>query len=629
MSGIGQQRAEFHYSFPTRITLSEVRAAIVGRREFKETRAEGLVFIKYTQASKTTFPHPIHGTSPEEQRQFALLRECRGLVFHERSGVPVARRFHKFFNLNELDESLASNVDWNEENILVLEKLDGSLVSPVPILPNSENVNIQDVQDIRWATIGGFSDTSKRTESFIQKSSAQYNDLSRVALNQGFTPLFEWRSPKDRIVMPVSDDSLVLIAMRNIDTGEYMSFVEMKTLAERFNVPFVEPICGINGETVPELIRQRTDIEGVVLRFSDGRMYKCKTEFYVNTNLIGKRINSPHTVWRAILQGSMDDVLAANLLGKEHRAILLEFKDEMEASIQKIAGQLEMVVAEYQTQRDQHSSIDAFLTHFWQHKYPEHRDENVKQHRLQLYSDYLNSKKGEKTELEAVGEYIQRFVENWKTFKKEESSLRRLLSLKKPLTVPKSKKSLHPFKSFNRKSVNKVKRYPLDSQDAAPVLTSLQETYANKIPETNDLVINDTEKGQYIVHAFCRDKIQVLIKHKIPMFFRLEHTPFLPTLKALVQHPTLLPRMQVDKGAIRFILSGAVIMCPGLTSPGGKITPNVDKEKFVAVYAQGEDEAIAVGKMLMSSDEIQSKNSGGAIQTLHIKNDGLYQVKKL
>lgn len=30
--------------------------------------------------------------------------------------------------------------------------------------------------------------------------------------------------------------------------------------------------------------------------------------------------------------------------------------------------------------------------------------------------------------------------------------------------------------------------------------------------------------------------------------------------------------MQVDRGAIKFILSGANIMCPGLTSPGAKMT---------------------------------------------------------
>lgn len=32
--------------------------------------------------------------------------------------------------------------------------------------------------------------------------------------------------------------------------------------------------------------------------------------------------------------------------------------------------------------------------------------------------------------------------------------------------------------------------------------------------------------------------------------------------------PFICPHQQVDKGAIKFILSGAHIMCPGLTSPG-------------------------------------------------------------
>ena len=36
--------------------------------------------------------------------------------------------------------------------------------------------------------------------------------------------------------------------------------------------------------------------------------------------------------------------------------------------------------------------------------------------------------------------------------------------------------------------------------------------------------------------------------------------------------PYILPWQQVDKGAIKFVLSGANIMCPGLTSPGAKMT---------------------------------------------------------
>ena len=40
--------------------------------------------------------------------------------------------------------------------------------------------------------------------------------------------------------------------------------------------------------------------------------------------------------------------------------------------------------------------------------------------------------------------------------------------------------------------------------------------------------------------------------------------------------PNMMKRMKVDKGAIRFILSGANIMCPGFTSPGGDISTPID-----------------------------------------------------
>lgn len=44
--------------------------------------------------------------------------------------------------------------------------------------------------------------------------------------------------------------------------------------------------------------------------------------------------------------------------------------------------------------------------------------------------------------------------------------------------------------------------------------------------------------------------------------------------------PILLPEQRVDKGAIRFILSGANIMCRGLTSPGATLS-HAEKEDVV------------------------------------------------
>ena len=46
----------------------------------------------------------------------------------------------------------------------------------------------------------------------------------------------------------------------------------------------------------------------------------------------------------------------------------------------------------------------------------------------------------------------------------------------------------------------------------------------------------------------------------------------------------MLPHMQVDKGAIKFVLSGANIMCPGLTSPGARMTKVEDNTIVVSLY---------------------------------------------
>ena len=48
--------------------------------------------------------------------------------------------------------------------------------------------------------------------------------------------------------------------------------------------------------------------------------------------------------------------------------------------------------------------------------------------------------------------------------------------------------------------------------------------------------------------------------------------------------PTILPRVQVDKGAIKFILSGANIMCPGLTSPGARMDVSLPEDTVVVSH---------------------------------------------
>ena len=62
-------------------------------------------------------------------------------------------------------------------------------------------------------------------------------------------------------------------------------------------------------------------------------------------------------------------------------------------------------------------------------------------------------------------------------------------------------------------------------------------------------------------------------------------------------------KLQVDKGAIKYVFSGANVMCPGLTSPGGRLE-DVNLNEVVAITAEGKDHALAIGFTLMSSDDM-------------------------
>ena len=47
--------------------------------------------------------------------------------------------------------------------------------------------------------------------------------------------------------------------------------------------------------------------------------------------------------------------------------------------------------------------------------------------------------------------------------------------------------------------------------------------------------------------------------------------------------PNIMKKLQVDRGAIKFVLAGANIMCPGLTSPGGALDDAVSEETPVVL----------------------------------------------
>lgn len=120
----------------------------------------------------------------------------------------------------------------------------------------------------------------------------------------------------------------------------------------------------------------------------------------------------------------------------------------------------------------------------------------------------------------------------------------------------------------------------------------------------------------------CHEHMEILTVNGELLFFRQRKGSFYPTLRLLHKYQFILPHQQVDKWAIKFVLSGANIMCPGLTSPGAKLyTAAVDN--IVAIIAEGKEHTLCVGVMKMAAADIEKINKGTSIEKIHYLNDRL------
>lgn len=106
--------------------------------------------------------------------------------------------------------------------------------------------------------------------------------------------------------------------------------------------------------------------------------------------------------------------------------------------------------------------------------------------------------------------------------------------------------------------------------------------------------------------------------------------PIIPHLKLVHQFPHAFPKMRIDRGAIRFVLSGATLMAPGLTSKGGQIPEKDDELKegeIVAIEAEGKEEICLIGQLRMGSEEMKEKKKGVVMDSGHYLGDGLWNMQ--
>ncbi|TEB36227.1 hypothetical protein FA13DRAFT_1727797 [Coprinellus micaceus] len=175
-----------------------------------------------------------------------------------------------------------------------------------------------------------------------------------------------------------------------------------------------------------------------------------------------------------------------------------------------------------------------------------------------------------------------------------------------------------------------------DISGSTPVKSSVQRQLRATIlsqwkiePETLESI---WPKKEGLVHVKCREHISIYTVNSRPIFFQHFDSPLVPTLRILHQYPYILPKVQIDRGAIRFLLAGAHMMCPGLTSKGGWLPPaeeDLPGGTLVAIFAEGKEHAAGIGITKLSTEDMKKINKNVGVETVAYLGDDLWSVKSL
>jgi len=143
-------------------------------------------------------------------------------------------------------------------------------------------------------------------------------------------------------------------------------------------------------------------------------------------------------------------------------------------------------------------------------------------------------------------------------------------------------------------------------------------------PETLEAV---WPKKEGLVHVKCREHVSIYTVNGVPLILQHFDGPYHPTLRLLHKYPYILPMVKIDRGAIRFLLAGAPMMCPGLTSAGGYLPPAdaaLPAETPVAIYAEGKEHAVGIGITKLGTEEMRQVNKGVGVETVTYLGDELW-----
>lgn len=149
----------------------------------------------------------------------------------------------------------------------------------------------------------------------------------------------------------------------------------------------------------------------------------------------------------------------------------------------------------------------------------------------------------------------------------------------------------------------------ISKSETALVLKTVSEKWNMEFPKMKNLKVHQISNEEQIIVA---DKFKIL---KIGD----EYVPFLSETEILEKFPYVM----VDMGAVKFMCKGANVMRPGI-----KKYSEFKKDDIVCVVEESHHKFLAIGKTLVSSQELESMEKGEVMKNLHYISDKYWEIGK-
>lgn len=149
----------------------------------------------------------------------------------------------------------------------------------------------------------------------------------------------------------------------------------------------------------------------------------------------------------------------------------------------------------------------------------------------------------------------------------------------------------------------------ISKSETALVLKNISEKWNMEFPKIKNLKVHQISNDAQIIVG---EGIKIL---KIDE----EYVPFLSETQMLEKFPYVM----VDMGAVKFMCKGANVMRPGI-----KKYSEFQKDSIVCVIEESHHKFLAIGKTLVSSQELENMEKGEVIKNLHYISDKFWEIGK-